>query len=206
MTQTSDHAEDRAEHDPPECGSRNEQQYHGDEHPEREYSCPCALEGERHAGQRRKHDQHVAVAEIDRLALAAPHGAIEDRQREQRQGDAEREREEAGARQANATERQQRRLPHEEDGGGQQCHRHEDFAEPRRNGARPGALLLRVRWHVSHDAADLTRPIRYNAHWVPTSCLIVVLLETEVLHHQGQPGVVGGDHLCEVIGRLVGRA
>ena len=142
IAQTRTMVTSAAEQHLPEGRSCNEEQDHGHERPEHEVQSGARMQTPSRP-ERSQHDQHVAVAEIGRFAPSPRMERKRIARASRPSSNAERQREKAGARQAHA-QRQAGRLPHEEDGGSQQCYRHEDFAEPRRNGARPGALLLRV--------------------------------------------------------------
>src|SRR5262249_30679285 len=117
-------------------------------------------EGRRNGEQRRKADEHVAVAEVDGCALGRPvtRNAGRDQERADGERDPERIGEKTRARQVHASELEPRRLPRKEQPGCRQGERCPQAATPRRDGPRQsGAFRLAL---GLRDFGQTSSPVR----------------------------------------------
>ena len=93
-------------------------------------------EQQRHRQHGGKHDQHVAVADLDRLFLAIPPARDPGLDGERDQQRAEQQRKESRSRQADPAEVEMRRLPCEDEADGRERARNGHAGAPRADDAR----------------------------------------------------------------------
>ena len=115
---------------------RDDHQQHRAEQAEREVGAE-RLEQRRHRDHRGEHDQHVAMAEFDGLPLPRAAKSFDGDERGEREhDDAEHQRKEAGPRQVEAAEIEQRGLPGEHEADDREQRRHDHSAAASGNRAR----------------------------------------------------------------------